>query len=100
MCNRPEVSWLDSADKLLEEWVGQRRSITSLEFKMELRKRLGEDVNVVQRDVSEFLRSEFGHGVSGYDEDFNGVFFVYGWVGFPSDPVCDAAKGDLVSCVG
>jgi hypothetical protein len=45
------------ADAVLLQWTKQQMIITSLDLKMELRKRIGPSVLVIQTDVSKYLRS-------------------------------------------
>lgn len=61
MCR--ELNWTENtktiADELLHEWVTAERSITSLDFKLELRNRVGRTDNITQADVGYFLRERF-----------------------------------------
>ena len=61
MCR--ELNWTDNtknvAEELLNEWVTAERPITSLEFKLELRGRVGRMDNITQGDVGYFLRELF-----------------------------------------
>lgn len=49
-----------AAGELLGEWVQEGKRITSLDFKLELRKRVS--APVYQHEVSNFLRRQFGEG--------------------------------------
>ncbi len=71
MCR--ELNWTDdtktAAEELLNEWVTAERPITSLDFKLELRKRVGRRDNIMQNDVGYFLRERFlreGYADSNY----------------------------------
>lgn len=87
MCR--ELNWTDYtktiAGELLDEWAVAERRITSLDFKLELRNRVGKTDFINQDDAGYFLRERFlqeGYAHSGYQAvkewlDKQSWYFVY-----------------------
>lgn len=61
MCR--ELNWTENtkltADAMLVDAVKNRRPITSLDFKLELRRRVGTSEQITQEDVGYYLRETF-----------------------------------------
>jgi hypothetical protein len=75
MCN-DRFDWSDDGRTLLSEMVAAQRTVTSLEFKNELRQRVTSLVH--QADAGAFLRQAYADGeLPGYTREYNGTYHTY-----------------------